>query len=99
MMGPMLGANPMAMPAMPMVVPVRSLGKRVMASDCTSGSVMPVATACSTRPSTSVKNVRAIRSTAEPARKSPRARHTRRLTDIRRARNVTTGTVMPITSM
>ena len=89
----------MAIPSMPIVVPVRSRGKRVMANDCTSGRGIPVATACSTRPSTSVKKVRAIRSTAEPARKSPRARHTRRLTDIRRARNVTAGTVIPITSM
>lgn len=38
----MFGANPMAMPAMPMAVACRPRGKRVMAMVCMSGMSMPV---------------------------------------------------------
>ena len=57
MSGPMLGAKPMAMPAMPMAVAFWPGGKRVMAMACRSGSVIPEATACSTRPATSTSKL------------------------------------------
>ena len=45
MSGPMFGANPMAIPAIPIAVPFCPLGKRVIAIDCRTGSVMPAPTA------------------------------------------------------
>lgn len=66
--GPILGANPSAMPAMPMAVPWRFSGKRVMAMVCTSGMRMPVATASSTRPTMSIGKFSARKSHSDPAR-------------------------------
>ena len=97
--GPMLGANPIAMPAMPMAVPFCPLGKRIMAMDCTSGSVMPAANACITRASTSTGKFGATNATSEPAKKTPSTMKSRVRVDILSDKNVTRGTVMPSTSM
>ena len=97
--GPMFGANPIAMPAMPIAVPFCPLGKRVIAIDCRTGSVMPAPTACSTRPKTSTPNVGASASTMPPTRNNPNARKTTLRRERRCDKNVTAGTVMPSTSM
>ena len=99
MSGPMLGANPMAMPAMPMAVPFCPGGKRVMAMDCTSGKVMPAATACSTRPATKTAKQSETKLTSDPAMNNPSESAMRLRVHIFWARNVTAGTVMPSTSM
>ena len=99
MVGPMFGANPMAMPAMPIAVAWRPQGKRVMAMVCISGMSMPVDAACSTRPIKSTPKFGAHRSAAAPARKNAMAMSTCWRTGNRHDRNVATGTVTPSTSM
>ena len=97
--GPMFGAKPMAMPAMPMAVARRPSGKRVMAIVCMSGSRSPVDTAWQMRPASSTAKFEARQSARAPTRKNARAMNTCWRTEKRRERNVATGTVMPSTSM
>ena len=74
--GPMFGAKPMAMPAMPMAVARRPSGKRVMAMVCMSGSRSPVNTAWQMRPASSTAKFEARQSARAPTRKNASAMNT-----------------------
>ena len=66
--GPILGANPRAMPAIPIAVPWRFSGKRVMAIVCSNGMSTPVPSASSTRPTMSIGKLTARQSHNDPMR-------------------------------
>jgi len=71
--GPILGANPSAMPAMPMAVAFCPAGKRVMAIVCMTGSMMPVLIACSTRAASNMAKPGARAATRAPTNMNARA--------------------------
>ena len=97
--GPTLGANPNAMPAMPIAVAFRPAGKRIAGRFCMSGRVMPVDIAWSMRPASSIQKQLAIASSMLPAKKTMMAAQVTLRVLKRLARKATQGTVMPITSM
>ena len=97
--GPMLGAKPMAMPEMPITVARLSGGNEVMETLIIMGMVMPAETAWSTRPAMSIGKLAASESTTAPTNSNNSAPSTRLFSRNRRIRNVTAGTVMPSTSI
>ena len=66
--GPIFGANPIATPAIPIAMALRPSGKCVIAIVCNTGSSMPAAAACITRPTNSDANPRRMRTPQTPPR-------------------------------
>ena len=97
--GPILGAKPMATPAMPMAVAWRPGGKLTMATVVMNGKRMPVETACRMRPANSTQKPGAARHMSEPARESPRPKSTCCLALKRLEIHVTAGTATPSMSI
>ncbi len=86
MVGPMFGANPIAMPATPMAVAWRPGGNPVMAMVCRSGMSMPVDMAWHTRPASITPKFGASRSSTAPTRKNASPMNTCCRTEKRRER-------------
>ena len=97
--GPMFGANPIAMPEMPIAVALRPSGKRVMAIVCTSGKSMPAATACAKRPKNSTPKLGAIAETSAPTANNAMAISVRSLRRNRPMKYEDRGTTTPNTSI
>ena len=86
MVGPILGANPIAMPEMPITVACLSRGNEVITMLIIMGMVMPAETAWSTRPQIRTSNDGATASMAAPSNRSSNAANTTFFSGKRRIR-------------